>query len=58
MDASMYCGILKANLRPSTKKLRMGNDFVIQHDSNPKHDAKKTKLYKLPQCFGMAIVVF
>ena len=45
MDASMYCEILKANLRPSTKKLRMGNDFILQQDNDPKHTAKKTKVY-------------
>ena len=45
MDATMYCEILKANLRPSTKKLRMGNDFILQQDNNPKHTAKKTKVY-------------
>ena len=45
MDASMYCKILKANLRPSTKKLRMGNDFILQQNNDPKHTAKKTKVY-------------
>ena len=35
----------KANLRPSTKKLRMGNDFILQQDNDPKHPAKKTKVY-------------
>ena len=45
MDASMYCEILKANLQSSTKKLRMGNDFILQQDNNPKHTAKKMKVY-------------
>ena len=45
MDASMYCEILKAILQPSTKKLRMGNDSILQQDNNPKHTAKKTKVY-------------
>nr|XP_047139068.1 uncharacterized protein LOC124814984 [Hydra vulgaris] len=45
MDVSMYCEILKANLRPSTKKLRMGNDFILLHDNDPKHTVKKTKVY-------------
>ena len=45
MDASMYCEILKANLRPSTKKLRTGNDFILQQDNDPKHTAKKMKVY-------------
>ena len=45
MDASMYCEILKANLQPSTKKLRMGNDFILQQDNDPKHTTKKMKVY-------------
>ena len=51
MDASMYCEILKANLRPSTKKLRIGNDFILQQDNDPKHTAKKT--YTLTQTTSM-----
>ena len=43
MDAAKYTHILKENLRPSPRQLRMGRSFAFQHDNNPKHTAKRTK---------------
>lgn len=43
MDGAMYRTILKDNLLPSAKKLKIGRGWVFQHDNDPKHTAKATK---------------
>lgn len=46
MDAQMYVDILGKNLLPSTRKLRMGHDFIFQQDNDPKHtSAKATEFF-------------
>lgn len=43
MDGAMYRTILRDNLLPSARKLKMGRGWVFQHDNDPKHTAKATK---------------
>ena len=40
MDTSVYYKILSANLQPSTKKLKMENNFILQQEF-----ARKANLY-------------
>ena len=42
MDGAKYRKILKENLLPSTRKLKLGRKFTFQHDNDPKHTAKAT----------------
>ncbi len=42
MDGDMYREILANNLRPSVRALKMGRDWVFQHDNDPKHTARAT----------------
>lgn len=39
MNGEMYRDILGKNLLESAKNLKMGNDWVFQHDDDPKHRA-------------------
>jgi hypothetical protein len=39
----MYRQILGENLLPSARALKMGHEWVFQHDNDPKHMAKATK---------------
>ncbi|KAI4876200.1 hypothetical protein NFI96_002768 [Prochilodus magdalenae] len=43
MDGAMYRTILRDNLLPSARDLKMGRGWVFQHDNDPKHTAKATK---------------
>lgn len=43
MDGAMYRAVLRDNLLPSARKLKMGRGWVFQHDNDPKHTAKATK---------------
>ncbi len=43
MDGAMYREILANNLLPSVRALKMGRDWVFQHDNDPKHTARATK---------------
>jgi len=43
MDGAMHLEILTNNLLPSVRALKMGRDWVFQHDSDPKHTARATK---------------
>lgn len=45
MDAQLYVDILKKNLLASTRKLRLGRQFIMQQDNDPKHTSKKAKEY-------------
>ncbi|KAI4882559.1 hypothetical protein NFI96_002447 [Prochilodus magdalenae] len=40
---AMYCEILRNNLLPSVRALKMGRGWVFQHDNDPKHTARITK---------------
>ncbi|KAI4894291.1 hypothetical protein NFI96_022477 [Prochilodus magdalenae] len=42
-DGAMYRTILRDNLLPSARGLKMGRGWVFQHDNDPKHTAKATK---------------
>ncbi len=42
MDGAMYREILANNL-PSVRALKMGRDWVFQHDNDPKHTTRTTK---------------
>jgi transposase len=37
MDRFVYRDILKDSMLPSVKKLKLGRNFVFQHDNDPKH---------------------
>ncbi|KAI4887520.1 hypothetical protein NFI96_016696, partial [Prochilodus magdalenae] len=43
MDGAMNRTILRDNLLPSARDLKMGRGWVFQHDNDPKHTAKATK---------------
>jgi len=43
MDGAMYREILANNLLPSVRALKMGRDWVFQHDNDLKHTARATK---------------
>ena len=43
MNGAMYREILGDNLLPSVRALKMGCEWVFQHDNDPKHTAKATK---------------
>lgn len=43
MNAEMYTNILANNLKPSAQLLGLRNNYIFQHDNDPKHTAKKTK---------------
>ncbi|KAI4889951.1 hypothetical protein NFI96_007815, partial [Prochilodus magdalenae] len=43
MTGAMYCEILRNNLLPSVRALKMGRGWVFQHDNDPKHTARITK---------------
>jgi len=52
MNHVMYIDILKQNLRSSSIKMGMGNQFIFQQDNDPKHRARKAKewlLYNTPK---------
>ncbi len=42
MDQAMYCKILDKNILPSARTLKVGREWVFQHDNDPKHIAKNT----------------
>ena len=43
MNGSIYREILEKNLQKSVTSLGQGQNFVLQHDNDPKHTAKLTK---------------
>ncbi|TWW59225.1 Transposable element [Takifugu flavidus] len=43
MDGAMYRAVLRDNLLPSARKLKMGRGWVFQRDNDPKDTAKATK---------------
>ncbi|CAJ0966468.1 unnamed protein product [Ranitomeya imitator] len=43
MNGAMYREILRANLLPSARSLKMKRGWVFQHDNDPKHTARATK---------------
>ncbi|KAI5089756.1 complement C3-H1-like precursor [Silurus meridionalis] len=43
MTGAMYYEILRNNLLPSFRALKMGRGWVFQHDNDPKHTARITK---------------
>ena len=43
MNGAMYQKILVDNLLPSVRALKMGREWVFQHDNDLKHRAKATK---------------
>ena len=43
MNGATYQEILGDNLLPSVRALKMGHEWVFQHDNDPKHTAKETK---------------
>lgn len=45
MTASIYIKVLKKNLGASKRKLALPRDWVFMHDNDPKHTARRTKLY-------------
>uniref|UniRef100_A0A8C7PMU4 Transposase Tc1-like domain-containing protein n=1 Tax=Oncorhynchus mykiss TaxID=8022 RepID=A0A8C7PMU4_ONCMY len=45
MDGAMYREILANNLLPSVRSLKMGRAWVFQHDNDPKHTARATKVW-------------
>jgi len=52
MDHKMYIEILKENLHVSTQKLEISDNYIFQHDNDPKHTAYNTKqwlLYNVPK---------
>ena len=44
MNANVYIRILSEHMIPSSRRLFRGN-FILQHDNDPKHTAKKVKDY-------------
>lgn len=45
MDSAQYVAILKSNLKASTRKLRMGSQFIFQQDNDPKHTSILAQKY-------------
>ena len=45
MNGSMYREILEKNLQKSATSLGQGQNFVLQHDNDPKHTVKLTKIW-------------
>jgi hypothetical protein len=43
MNGAMYREILSENLLPSARALKMKCGWVVQHDNDPKHNARATK---------------
>ncbi len=43
MNGAMYHEILRSNLLPSARALKMKRGWVFQHDNDPKHTARATK---------------
>lgn len=42
MDGHKYYTVLQENLFKSDINLRVGTRFILQHDNDPKHEAKVT----------------
>jgi len=40
MTKEVYIRLLEENLQKSVKKLKLGRNFIFQHDNDPKHTAK------------------
>lgn len=45
MTKEVYLNLLKRQLRPSVRKLRLGRRFTFQQDGDPKHTAKIVTAY-------------
>ena len=45
MDGAKYRKILEENLLPSARKLKLGRNFNLQHDNDPKNTSKATLEY-------------
>ena len=45
MANKAYLQILKINLQKSVKKLGIEEDYMFQHDNDPKHTAYNTRLW-------------
>jgi len=45
MDSVMYKGILSDNLRLSAEKLELMDNFVFQHDNDPKHTSRLVRSF-------------
>ncbi|KAK3510621.1 hypothetical protein QTP70_011880 [Hemibagrus guttatus] len=43
MNGAMYCEILRKNLLPSARALKMKHGWVYQHDNDPKHTTRAMK---------------
>jgi len=49
MDHKIYIEILKENLHVGTQKLEISDNYIFQHDNDPKHTAYNTKQWLLYQ---------
>jgi len=43
INGAMYCEILRQNLLPSVRALKMKRCWIFQHDNDPKHTARAMK---------------
>jgi len=50
MNHSLYLNILKNNLKLSAQNLGIGNNFIFNHDNDPKHTALNVRLWCLYNC--------
>lgn len=45
MDSTQYQDILGKNVAPSVRKLKLGRQWTLQQDNDPKHTSKSTKAW-------------
>lgn len=45
MNALYYRNILQKNLRISAQNMGLGNEFIFQHDNDPKHTSRVVKQF-------------